>query len=194
MKVIGIVGSPRRGGNTERLISEALKVVEASGLESELITLADKTIKPCEACERCRKLMRCAIEDDFEPIYQKMVEADGIIVGSPVYFSAPTPNVLALLHRAGYLSFFAGRKFDRKVGGPITVGRRAGHNFALAQMLFFFLHQGFIIPGSTYWNIAMAFGKGEVEGDEEGMQTIRNFAENVAWTILRLRAGDEQPK
>ena len=190
MKVVGIVGSPRKGGNTERLISEALKVVEANGLESELIRLAGKTIQGCDACQRCRRAKRCMIEDDFQPIFEKMVEADGIIVGSPVYFSAPTPNVLALLQRAGYVGGAVGRPFERKVGGPITVARRAGQNFALAQMLFFFLHQGMIVPGSTYWNMAFGSRQGEVEGDEEGMRTIRNFAENVAWTIRKLRTPD----
>lgn len=190
MKVVGIVGSPRKGGNTERLISEALRVVEADGLESEMIRLAGKSIQPCDACNRCRIEKRCVVEDDFGPIFDKMVQADGIVVGSPVYFSAPTPNVLALLQRAGYVGVAVGRPFERKVGGPIAVARRAGQNFALAQMLFFFLHQGMIVPGSTYWNMAFGSRQGDVEADEEGMRTIRNFAENVAWTIRKLGAPD----
>ncbi len=188
MKVVGIVGSPRKGGNTERLVAEALRVVEADGLETELIRLAGKTIQGCDACQRCRAEKRCVVEDDFGPIFDKMVEADGIVVGSPVYFSAPTPNVLALLQRAGYVGGAVGRPFERKVGGPITVARRAGQNFALAQMLFFFLHQGMIVPGSTYWNMAFGRGPGEVEADAEGLRTIRNFAANVAWTIRKTRA------
>ena len=188
LKVIGIVGSPRKGGNTERLIVEALTTVAGEGFETELIRLADLEIKPCDACESCRKLGRCKQKDDFEPIYEKMLAADGIIVGSPVYFSAPTPNVLALLQRAGYVAGATGRPFERKVGGPITVARRAGQNFALAQLLFFFLHQGFIVPGSTYWNIAFGREPGEVESDAEGLRTIRNFAANVAWTLRKLRA------
>jgi len=187
VKVVGIVGSPRKGGNTERLVAEALKTVEAEGIETELIPLRDLEIKPCDACVSCRKLGRCKIKDDFEPVYQKMLAADGIIVGSPVYFSAPTPNVLALLQRAGYVAGSTGRPFERKVGGPITVARRAGQNFALAQLLFFFLHQGMIVPGSTYWNIAFGREPGEVENDAEGMRTIRNFAANVAWTLTKTR-------
>ncbi len=187
MKVIGIVGSPRKGGNTERLIAAALETIAAEGISTEMIPLRDKDIRPCDACLSCRKTGHCKIQDDFEPVYQKMLEADGIVVGSPVYFSAPTPNVLALLQRAGYVAGAAGRPFERKVGGPIAVARRAGQNLALAQMLFFFLHQGMIVPGSTYWNIAFGREPGEVEADEEGMRTIRNFARNVAWTLQKTR-------
>ena len=189
MRVVGIVGSPRKGGNTERLVAEALSVIEAEGIQTEVIALRDLEIKPCDACVACRRTGRCRIEDDFQPVYQKMIEADGIVVGSPVYFSGPTPNVLALLHRAGYVAQSAGRPFERKVGGPIAVARRAGHNFALAQMLFFFLHQGMIVPGSTYWNIAFGREPGDVERDDEGMRTIRNFGANMAWTLKKTRAG-----
>jgi multimeric flavodoxin WrbA len=144
MKMLGIVGSPRKGGNTERLISEALSVASAEGIETEMVRLGELSIQGCDACQACRKVKRCVVKDDFQPVYDRMVAADAIIVGSPVYFSSPTPNVLALLHRAGYVAQAAGRPFERKVGGPIVVARRAGQNFALAQMMFFFLHQGMI--------------------------------------------------
>jgi multimeric flavodoxin WrbA len=184
---IGIVGSPRHGGNTERLVGEALATLEASGAKTELIRLGGREIKPCEACLSCRKTGRCVIDDDFEVVYDRMVAADAIIVGSPVYFGSPTPNILALLHRAGYVAQSAGRPFERKIGGPIVVARRAGQNFTLAQLMFFFLHQGMIVPGSTYWNIAFGREPGEVENDEEGMRTVRKFAENVGWLLGKMR-------
>ena len=127
------------------------------------------------------------VEDDFQPIYERMLAADAIMIGSPVHFSAPTPSVLALMHRAGYVAQAVGRPFERKIGGPITVARRAGQNFALAQMLFFFLHQGMVVPGSTYWNIAFGRAAGDVTADEEGMQTVRNFAKNVVWLLQKTR-------
>lgn len=185
MKVLGIVGSPRKGGNTERLITEALAVIREEGMETEMIRLRDLRIEPCDGCQACRQLRRCHIEDDFALVFEKMVEANGFVVGSPVYFSGPTPNILALLHRAGYVSMAVGRPFERKVGGPLVVARRAGQNFALAQLLFFFLHQGMIVPGSTYWNVAFGRQPGDVESDQEGMETIRNFARNLAWTLRR---------
>ena len=188
MKVLGIVGSPRKGGNTERLVTEALAVAGGEGLETELVRLSGLSIQGCDGCQACRKLKRCVVKDDFQQVYDRMVAADAIIVGSPVYFSSPTPNVLALLHRAGYVAGAAGRPFERKVGGPITVARRAGQNFALAQMMFFFLHQGMIVPGSTYWNIAIGREPGDVDADEEGIKTVRNFAANVVWLLRKLNA------
>ena len=186
MKVIGIVGSPRKNGNTERLITEALSVLESQGLEVEMVKLGGLEIKPCDGCLACRQLKDCKIRDDFQQVYAKMVAADGIIIGSPVYFAGPTPQVLSLLHRAGYLSMAQGRVFDRKVGGPIVVARRAGETTAFTQLLMFFLHQGMIVPGSTYWNVAFGRAPGEVENDKEGMETVRNFAANVAWTLGKL--------
>jgi multimeric flavodoxin WrbA len=190
IRVVGIVGSPRIGGNTERLLTEALKAAAEDGAEAELLRLAESEVKPCDACLSCRKTGECRIEDDFKPIFDKMVEADGIILGSPVYFGSATPQAKALIDRAGYLSVAKGRVFENKVGGPMVVARRAGQNFTLAQLLFFFLHQGMIVPGSTYWNIAFGREKGEVAKDEEGIQTARNFGKRIVWLIGRLKVTD----
>lgn len=188
MKVVGIVGSPRVGGNTELLVREALKVLSEEGIETELIPLAGKRIEGCNACLGCSQTGKCVIDDDMESIKQKMLAAEGIIVGSPVYYSGATPETMALLHRAGYSSRALGRPFERKVGGPIAVARRAGQNFALAEMMYFFLITGMIVPGSTYWNMAFGREKGEVMQDEEGLRTIRNFAANVAWLLKKIHA------
>jgi len=187
IKILGIVGSPRVGGNTEFLVAEALKAAKEDGAETELLRLADKEIKPCDACLSCRKTGECKVKDDFKPIFEKMVEADGIILGSPVYFSSATPQIKALIDRAGYLSIAKGRVFENKVGGPMVVARRAGQNFTFAEMLFFFLHQGMIVPGSTYWNVAVGREKGEVVKDEEGMQTARNFGKKMVWLIKKIK-------
>jgi multimeric flavodoxin WrbA len=190
IRVVGIVGSPRIGGNTERLLTEALKAAAEDGAETELLRLADSEVKPCDACLSCRKTGECRIEDDFKSIFDKMVEADGIILGSPVYFGSATPQAKALIDRAGYLSIAKGRVFENKVGGPMVVARRAGQNFTLAQLLFFFLHQGMIVPGSTYWNIAFGREKGDVVKDEEGIQTARNFGKRIVWLIRKLKVAD----
>ncbi|MBC7130808.1 flavodoxin family protein [Candidatus Bathyarchaeota archaeon] len=187
IRVVGIVGSPRIGGNTELIVNEALKAAEEEGCRTELIRLADKDIKPCDACLSCKKTGECRIDDDFKEIFNKMVEADGIIFGSPVYFSSATPQIMALAQRAGYVSQVRGRVFENKVGGPITVARRAGQNFTFAQLLFFFLHQGMIVPGSTYWNMAFGREKGEVLKDEEGIETARNFAKKMVWLIKKIK-------
>ncbi len=187
VKILGIVGSPRVGGNTEILVAEALKAAEAEGAETELVRLAEVEVKPCNGCLVCKETKECVIEDDFRPIFDKMVAADGIILGSPVYFSSATPQIKALIDRAGYLSIAKGRVFDDKVGGPVVVARRAGQNFTLAEMLFFFLHQGMIVPGSTYWTVAVGRAKGEVAKDEEGLQVVRNFGKKVAWLAKKIK-------
>ncbi|RJQ05404.1 MAG: flavodoxin family protein [Bacillota bacterium] len=191
MKVLAISGSPRKKGNTEYFLTQALAHMSASGFETELLTLDDKVIKPCRACLACRKELRCTQEgDDFHAIYDKMTAADGIIVGSPVHFSGPAPALVALLDRAGYCSRQSRRFFSGKVGAPVAVARRAGHNFTFAWLLLWFFVNDFIIPGSTYWNVGMA-GEGgarDAEADKEGLDTIAHFAKNMARVLTALHA------
>jgi multimeric flavodoxin WrbA len=186
MKIVGIVGSPRQGGNTEILTRIALEEIEKEGLETELISLAGKRIEPCDGCGACRNTGKCHIKDDFEAIHAKMDEADGIILATPVYFGAATPQMTSLISRC-YAYRGEKRPFENKVGGPIVVARRAGHNFTYAQLMFFFMISGMIVPGSTYWNVAFGREKGEVVNDEEGVRTIRNFGRKLAWLAKRIR-------
>jgi multimeric flavodoxin WrbA len=182
-KVVAICGSPRLNGNTQMLLETACSILNARGIKTELVLLANHNVKPCIGCAKCKELKNktCAIkDDDFHIILQKMIEADGIIVGSPVYFGSATSQTTSLLHRAGYVSRNNGNIFKGKIGAPIVVGRRAGHNFTYAQLLFFFTVNDMIVPGSSYWNIAFGRQKGDVKGDEEGMETIKNFAVNMA--------------
>ena len=189
VKIIGIVGSPRKGGNTELLMKEALSAAEGEGAETELISLVGKTIKPCDGCRSCRKTKRCRIQDDdLPPIFEKMLQADGIVLASPVYFGSATPQIKALIDRAGYWGGSMGRVFENKVGGPIVVARRAGQNFTFAQLMFFFMIHEMIVPGSTYWNIAFGRQKGDVLKDKEGIATIRNFARNMVWLLEKTHA------
>jgi len=185
--ILGVVGSPRIEGNTERVVVEALNAAKEDGAEIELLRLADRDIQPCTACLSCRKTGECLIRDDFNPIFEKMVQADGIILASPVYFSSATPQMKALIDRAGYLSGAKGRVFENKVGGAIAVARRAGQNFTFAQLLFFFLHQGMIVPGSTYWNVAFGRNRGDVDMDEEGLRTAWNLGKKMVWLINKIK-------
>ena len=186
MKILAISGSPRVGGNTDTILRIALDVLEEKGIETEFISLAGKSILTCTACTACRKEPRCILEDDFDPIFQTMIESDGFIIGSPVYFSSATPELMALLDRAGYISRYNGHLFSRKVGGPIAVARRIGQNFTVAQLLMWYMINGMIVPGSSYWNIAFGRGKGDVMQDVEGIRTIRTFAENIAWLLEKI--------
>jgi multimeric flavodoxin WrbA len=186
-KVIGIVGSPRPAGNTRFLVNEALETLKKEGIDVELIPLYDKSIAPCEACGACAELLNCNIEDDFQDIYQKMVAADGIIVGSPVYFGSATPQVMALLDRAGYVGIKT-RAFERKAGAAIAVARRAGANFTFAQLNYFFFINGMIVPGSTYWNVGYGLNPESVKNDDEAIRTVQNLAKNMAWLIKKIKA------
>lgn len=187
MKVVGIVGSPRKNGNTELITAHALKAISEEGLGTELIRLAGLEIKPCNACMLCQKEERCSIDDDLFPIYMKMKEADGIILASSVYYGSATALIKSLMERTGYISRWNGEPLSHKVGGPLVVARRAGHNFTVAQLTLWFQILGFVVPGSTYWNIAFGRGRGEVTKDEEGMKTAWNFGKNVAWAVKKLR-------
>jgi multimeric flavodoxin WrbA len=184
MKVVGIVGSPRKKGNTEILTAHTLQAIAEEGIETELIRLAGLDIKPCNACDYCRTEHKCNIKDDLNPIYEKMKQADGIILASPVYFGSATALVKALMERSGRISRDA---FRGKVGGPLVVARRAGKNFTFAELTLWFQILGFFIPGSTYWNVGIAREKGEIKQDEEGMQTAWNFGKNVAFLVKKVR-------
>jgi len=116
-----------------------------------------------------------------------MVKADGIILATPVYYGAATPQMVSFISR--FYGYSKDKKpLENKVGGPIVVGRRAGQNFTLAQLMFFFMFHGMIVPGSTYWNIAFGREKGEVVKDDEGLRTIKNFACKLAWLAKKINA------
>lgn len=188
MKVIGIVGSPRAKGNTEYLVNEALSLLKKEGIDVEMIKLCEKNVAPCEACIACGALKNCKIEDDFQEIFSKIEEADGIIVGSPVYYGSATPQIMSLLDRAAFISMQRGGSLRHKAGAAIAVARRAGANFTFAQLNYFFLYNEMIVPGSTSWNVAYAQGLEDVKKDEEGLQTIRNMAANMAWLLKKLHS------
>lgn len=187
MKAIALNGSPRKNGNTEILCNHALKAIAEEGIETEIIRIADYNIKPCTGCDGCVKTERCVLEDDLFPIYLKMKAADAIILASPVYFGSATAQTKALMDRTGYIGYW-NRVFERKVGGALVVARRAGVNFTFAQLNYWFQISGFIVPGSTYWNIAYGQKLGDVVRDEEGMKTTWNFGKNVAYLVNKLGA------
>ena len=189
MKVVGIAGSLRAKSNTLHYVKTALNVLERKGFETELISLRGKEIKPCNGCYDCVKKGYCTIKaDDFEEILGKMRAAEGLLLGSPVYLSSVVPQLMALLARATFVAYWNDKFFSGKVGGPITVARRAGHNMAFSQLLLWFFINGITVPGSTYWNVGMAGtgGARDAENDEEGLATVANFADNMAGLMQKL--------
>ena len=191
MKVVSFNGSARKDGNTALLIRRVLEVLEAEGLETELIQLAGEHISGCNACRTCfsTKNHRCVIEDDNVNAYiQKMMEADGVILGSPVYFSMMSPELKALIDRAGYVALANDYLFKRKVGAAVVAVRRAGAIPTFDAINHFFLINQMIIPASTYWNVGFGRKKEDVASDEEGLKTMENLGTNMAWLIKKLKA------
>ena len=191
MKVVSFNGSARKDGNTALLIRRVLEVLEAEGLETELIQLAGEHISGCNACRTCfsTKNHRCIIEDDNVNAYiQKMMEADGVILGSPVYFSMMSPELKALIDRAGYVALANDYLFKRKVGAAVVAVRRAGAIPTFDAINHFFLINQMIIPASTYWNVGFGRKKEDVASDEEGLKTMENLGTNMAWLIKKLKA------
>jgi len=189
MKVLGIAGSLRPKSNTLHYVETALDVLGGEGFETELVSLRGREIKPCTGCYECVKAGRCTIKgDDFDEILGKMRESQGLILGSPVYLSSVVPQMMSLLARATFVAYWNEKFFTGKVGGPITVARRAGHNVAFSQLLLWFFINGVTVPGSTYWNVGMAGAGGarDAENDEEGLATVVNFSKNMAAVMRKL--------
>lgn len=190
MKVVAFNGSPRRKGNTVILIDEMFKILEAEGIETEMIQLGNKLIHGCTACGICKEKLdgRCHIKNDhLNYCIEKMVEADGIIFGSPVYFADVTTEIKALIDVAGYVTRANNFQLKRKVGAGIIAVRRGGALPTFDTMNRFFLINQMIVPGSSYWNFAIGRDPGDVLNDEEGMQTMKTLAENIAWTLKKLK-------
>jgi multimeric flavodoxin WrbA len=190
MKVVAFNGSARKDGNTAVLLKRVLSVLEAEGIETELIQLAGEQIHGCTACRACfeTKNQRCVITDDNVNVYiQKMLAADGVILGSPTYFGMMSPEMKALIDRAGFVCRATPDALKYKVGAAVAVARRAGALTTFDVLNHFFLINQMIVPGSSYWNIGMANRKGEVDKDEEALKTMDDLGKNMAWLIKKIK-------
>ncbi|WXG46253.1 MAG: flavodoxin family protein [Candidatus Atabeyarchaeum deiterrae] len=188
-KIIAFIGSPRKDGNSELLTKELLKMAEQEGAETEAIRLAEYNLKPCDACMVCRKTKKCKIDDDGGKLFSKVLEADGVVLATPVYFGSSSPEMKIFIDRMGYQAKALGQPLNNKVGSALVIARRAGANFTYAQLLFFFLLSGMIVPGVSYWTIAYGREKGEVLNDKEGVETAREMGKKLAWLTRLIKKG-----
>lgn len=191
VKVVAFSGSARKNGNTVMLIEKVLDELKKEGIDTELIQLAGRRIRGCIACSKCKENAdyHCAFNKDaVNAFIDKMAEADGIILGSPTYFADITPELKALIDRAGMVSRANGDMFQRKVGAAVVAVRRAGAIHAFDSINHFFFIGQMIVPGSSYWNIGIGRMVGEVADDEEGMETMTNLGKNMAWLLKKLHA------
>lgn len=185
-KTVLISGSPKPNGNTAQLMQECAKVIQEQGVEAEVISFAGMSIQSCTACGKCSETGKCDIDDGLNEIIEKLRNAQGLIVGSPVYFGTARGDVMAALQRIGYVSMKSDKFLSGLVGGPVAVARRGGQTLTLQEMLMFFLINDMIVPGSSYWNMVFGRMPGEVWKDQEGIDTIRHFASNVAKLVKKL--------
>ena len=189
MKVVAFNGSPRRDGNTFQLIQHVFAALTKEGIETELVQVGGNLMAGCKACFQCFKTKdgRCVQTDDIvNDCIAKMRQADGIILASPTYFADITPELKALIDRAGFVAGANDNFLKRKVGAAVVAVRRGGAIHAFDSINHFFLIRQMTIPGSCYWNMGIGREKGEVENDEEGIRTMTVLGENMAWLLKKL--------
>jgi multimeric flavodoxin WrbA len=189
MKVVAFNGSARKDGNTTILINHVFRELEKAGIKTELVQLAGSRIHGCIACMKCfeNKDQRCSVKNDIaNNCIKKMLEADGIILGSPTYFANVSTEMKALIDRAGMVSRANSDMLARKVGAAVVAVRRAGSIHVFNSMNHFFFIGQMIVPGSSYWNLGIGRQKGEVEKDDEGIQTMKNLGTNMAWLLQKI--------
>lgn len=188
LKVVLFNGSPHKKGNTYHCLNQVMEELKAAGIECEYIWIGMKKLQGCIACYKCTENndQRCVIEgDNMNEYIQKMLKADGIIIGSPTYFSDLSVTTKALIERAGYAT---GRLLKNKVGAAVVAVRRAGANHVFSSINYFFLIKEMIVVGSTYWNMGIGRTPGEVLNDKEGIQTFKNLGKNIAYVLKKLNA------
>jgi multimeric flavodoxin WrbA len=184
MKAIAINGSPRPGGNTEIMLRKVLETLETANWGTEYRQIGGKPVRGCLACYKCRERRngRCSNDQDVVNEYlELMYAADAIILGSPTYFADVTPELKALIDRAGFVALANGGAFSGKIGAAVVAVRRGGaiHVFDTINHLFFI--SSMIVPGSLYWNLGMGLEKGQVLDDEEAMRNMKHLGQAIAW-------------
>ena len=188
MKVVAFNCSPHKDGNTSILLKKVGAEIEKAGIDYEIIQVGGTNVRGCQGCGMCgvNQNRQCAINDDMNGFIASAIEADGIIIGTPVYFSNITAEAVALINRVGYVTRSNGNLLGGKVGAPVIAVRRAGANFAYAAINYLFGICEMIIPGSSYWNMGFGRDAGEVENDKEGMGTMECLGRNMASLLKKI--------
>ena len=198
MYALAVNGSPRKEGNTELLLKTVLAELEGAGWDNELVKVGGTAIRGCIACEKCfeNKDNECSVKKDrFNEIFAKMLKADAIIMGSPTYFAAVSADLKALIERAGYVAYANDHAFAGKIGAAVVAVRRGGATHAYDTINHMFQMSRMIIPCSTYWNMGVGLGKGEVLNDEEGLANMRHLGRSIAWLGKAIRPHlDDYPR
>ena len=190
MKVLLLNGSPKIDGCTKRALKEVEKTLNIEGIETEIIDVANKDIRGCIACGTCSQTGKCVFDDLVNEVAPKFIDADGIIVGTPVYYAHANGGIITFLDRL----FYSTSKINKsmKVGATVVSSRRAGSTSAFDEINKYYTISSMPIVSSTYWNEVHGFTKEDVEKDKEGLQIMRNLGRNMAFMIKAISLGKEQ--
>ncbi len=188
-KVLLLNGSPHPDGCTATALKEMIRVFENEGVETELIQVGGKEIRGCIACGKCMSLDKCVFDDLVNEVAEKFAGADGLVIGSPVYYASPNGSLLALLDR---LFYSAGYSTHMKVGAAVVSARRGGTTAAFDVLNKYFSISGMPVASSTYWNQVHGFTADDVRKDAEGLQTMRNLARNMVFMIRAFADAKEK--
>ena len=190
MKVLMLNGSPRANGNTQVALAEIQKVLVEEGIEVELIQVGNKSIRGCMACGGCRKIGKCVYDDGVNELVEKFSVADGLIVGSPVYYASANATLIAVLDRMFQSSGWLDKTM--KVGACVAVARRGGTTATFDELNKYFTISGMPVASGQYWNGVHGGLPGEAEQDGEGMQQMRTLARNFAFLLKSIALGKEK--
>jgi multimeric flavodoxin WrbA len=189
MKVVAFNGSARKEGNTAALVNKVFSQLEKEGVATELVELAGRKVRGCIACMKCfeNRDRLCNVRNDYiNECIEKMDQADGVILASPVYFADVSPELKAVIDRAGMVGIANDYMFKRKVGAAVIAVRRGGAVAAFDSINHFFFIEQMVVPGSSYWNFGVGRNPGDVESDEEGIRTMVVLGQNMAWLLGKL--------
>ena len=189
MKVLLLNGSPRKNGNTARALFEMTKIFTLEGIECETVDIGAQAVRGCIACNSCAETGKCAFDDIVNELAVKFEEADGFVVGSPVYYASANATVIAILDRLFYST-----KFDKtmKAGACVVAARRGGLSATYDEINKYFGLSGMPIVTSQYWNSVHGCAAGEAEEDKEGLQTMRTLARNMVFLMKSIALGKEK--
>jgi multimeric flavodoxin WrbA len=193
MKVVAINGSPRKQGNTRVLLEKVLEPLARAGWQTEIVQLGGRSIHGCRACYQCmeRQDGQCASgKDDFNGIFEAMLGADAIVLGSPTYFSGVSTEMKALIDRSGFVAMANGCAFAGKIGAAVVAVRRGGATHAFDSMNHLFFISQMVVPGSTYWNMGYGLEEGSVAQDAESLRNMDQLGQAIAWLGKAVAASD----
>lgn len=185
MKILLINGSPNKNGCTNRALEEIKAKLKTHDIDSEIIWLTTNPMQDCISCGKCKTIGKCVFDDVVNQVSQKLDEACGIVIGSPVYYGGPTGRVCSFMDR---LCYSAGKKLDGKIGASVVSCRRGGATSAYQRLNMYFGMLNAVIPTSQYWNQVHGFTPEDVEKDLEGLQTMRTLADNIAWLAKSINS------